>query len=41
MGFIPELDKIKKGLNKDQKVLCPHCLSAEIFGHGTWDIQRA
>jgi len=36
MGFIPELDKIKKDLNKDQKVLCPHCLSADIFGHGSY-----
>ena len=36
IGFIPELDKIKTELNKDQKVLCPHCLSAEIFGHGTY-----
>jgi len=36
MGFIPELDKIKKDLNKDQRVLCPHCLSAEIFGHGLY-----
>ena len=36
MGFIPELDKIKKDLNKDQKVLCPYCLSAEIFEHGTY-----
>jgi len=36
MGLIPELDKIMKDLNKDQKVLCPHCLSAEIFGHGTY-----
>lgn len=36
MGFIPELDKIKKDLNKDQKVLCPHCLGSEIFGHGSY-----
>ena len=36
IGFIPELDKIKTELNKDQKVLCPHCLSAEIFGHGAY-----
>jgi len=36
IGFIPELDKIKKDLNKDQKVLCPHCLSSEIFGHGSY-----
>jgi transposase-like protein len=36
MGFTPEFDKIKKELNKDHKVLCPHCLSAEIFGHGSY-----
>lgn len=36
IGLIPELDKIKKDLNKDQKVLCPHCLSAEIHGHGSY-----
>lgn len=36
IGLIPELAEIKKDLNKDQKVLCPHCLSAEIFGHGTY-----
>ena len=36
IGLIPELTKVKKELNKDQKVLCPHCLSAEIFGHGSY-----
>lgn len=36
IGIIPELDKIKSELNKDQKVLCPHCLSTEILGHGTY-----
>lgn len=36
IGIIPELDKIKSELNKDQKVLCPHCFSTEILGHGTY-----
>ena len=36
IGLVPQLDKIKTELNKDQKILCPHCLSADIFGHGDY-----
>jgi len=36
IGLIPELDKIKAELNNDQKVLCPHCLSSDILGHGIY-----
>ena len=40
IGFVPELAKVKKELNKDQKVLCPHCFSAEIFGHGSYKSRK-
>jgi len=36
IGVVPQLDRIKTELNKDQKVFCPHCHSSDIFGHGTY-----
>jgi len=36
LGIVPQLDKIKAKLNQDQKVLCPHCNSSNIYGHGTY-----
>lgn len=40
IGVIPQLEKVKSELNQDQKVLCPHCLSADIYGHGTYKGRR-
>ena len=40
LGYIPELAKVKNDLNKDQKVLCPHCYGDEIFGHGSYKGRR-
>ena len=36
MGVVPQLDKIRTELNKEQKNLCPHCQSEDIYGHGTY-----
>ena len=36
LGFVPQLEKIKLELNQDQKVLCPHCESSNIYGHGSY-----
>ncbi|MCK9499979.1 MAG: IS1595 family transposase [Bacteroidales bacterium] len=36
IGLTPQLDSIKSELNKDQKILCPHCHSADIYGHGVY-----
>ncbi len=36
IGITPQLDKIKSELNQDQKIVCPHCLSSDIYGHGTY-----
>ncbi len=36
IGIIPQLDKVKSNLNKDYKVLCPHCKNEDIYGHGTY-----
>ena len=34
IGSTPQLDKIKYNLNQDQKILCPHCQSDDVYGHG-------
>ena len=36
LKIIPQLDNIKAELNHDQKVLCPHCNSSNIYGHGKY-----
>jgi len=36
IGITPQLDKVKSGLNQYQKVLCPHCRSGDIYGHGVY-----
>jgi transposase-like protein len=36
LGIVPQLDKIRAELNQDQKVLCPHCNSSNIYGHGAY-----
>ena len=37
MGVIPQLNKVKSTLNEEQKILCPHCQSSEIYGHGSYN----
>lgn len=36
IGEIPELDKVVSKINTDNKVLCPHCHTDNITGHGTY-----
>ncbi len=36
IGLTPQLNLIKTELNKDQKILCPHCISSDILGHGIY-----
>ena len=36
IGLTPQLDIIKSKLNKNQKVLCPHCHCGDIYGHGEY-----
>jgi transposase-like protein len=31
-----ELNKIKLAINKEQAILCPHCKSSDIYGHGIY-----
>jgi transposase-like protein len=33
---VPRLDLIRSNINKDHKVLCPHCSSTDIYGHGVY-----
>ena len=35
LGAVPQLEKIKAEQNKKLKVICPHCQSSDIYGHGT------
>ena len=36
LGVIPQLAQVKSELNNEKKVLCPHCLSSDIYGHGAY-----
>jgi len=36
LELIPQLDKVKTNLNKEKKLLCPHCQSSKIHGHGSY-----
>lgn len=36
----PQLADIKLELNKEQAIACPHCNSAEIYGHGVYNGRR-
>lgn len=36
IGSTPQLDKVKSNLNQDQKILCPHCHSDDVYGHGKY-----
>ena len=36
MEATPQLDKIRTELNQEQKVLCPHCHTDDIYGHGVY-----
>lgn len=36
IGSTPQLDKVKSILNQDQKILCPHCHSDNVYGHGKY-----
>lgn len=33
---VPNIEQIRSNINKDQKVLCPHCNSTDIYGHGIY-----
>ncbi len=34
--LLPNLAEIKSNINKEQKVICPHCKSSDIYGHGIY-----
>jgi len=36
IGETPELEKVVSKINTDNKVLCPHCHTDNITGHGTY-----
>ena len=36
IGIIPQLNEVKTQLNQDQKIICPHCQSVDIYGHGKY-----
>ena len=36
LEVIPQLDKVKTKLNGEKKLLCPHCQSSKIHGHGSY-----
>ena len=33
---VPNIELLKSALNKDQKILCPHCNSNDIYSHGNY-----
>jgi transposase-like protein len=33
---VPNIELIRANINKDQKILCPHCNSTDIYGHGIY-----
>ena len=36
LGETPQLDKVRSTINENQKVLCPHCHTNDIYGHGIY-----
>jgi transposase-like protein len=36
LGDTPQLDKVRSKINENQKVLCPHCHTDDIYGHGLY-----
>jgi len=36
LGIVPQLEKIKSAINNDYKIICPHCESFNICGHGVY-----
>lgn len=36
LGETPQLHKVRSKINENQKVLCPHCHTDDIYGHGIY-----
>ncbi len=36
LGKTPQLAKVRSTINENQQVLCPHCHSEDIYGHGIY-----
>lgn len=36
LGETPQLDKVRSKINENQKTLCPHCHTDDIYGHGIY-----
>lgn len=36
LGETPQLRKVRSKINENQKVLCPHCHTDDIYGHGIY-----
>jgi len=36
LGETPQLHKVRATINDNQKVLCPHCRTDDIYGHGMY-----
>lgn len=40
IGIIPQLGEVVTEINNNQKVLCPHCHTDDIYGHGRYKGRR-
>lgn len=36
LGEVPQLHKVRSTINENQKVICPHCHTDDIYGHGIY-----
>lgn len=36
LGETPQLQEVRTSINDNQKVLCPHCHTDDIYGHGMY-----